>query len=191
MGENVSVCKDLRREKLGNKNSNKIFLKAEIVIWVSRRNVMISPPLRCLFLQQTSTTLSLTSVPCFVWVAKIWRVFLTQGWLLVENCWHASAFLEAAHRSHVRRSGPSASPFVLLNFILFLSLQFSRAALCRSYYLAFYAKTFLKLMYLSTLENTSSNPAWYFVLLPPPEPVSCPSCNSSFPSLSRVHQRLK
>lgn len=100
-----------------------------------------------LFLQQTSTTLPLASVPCFMWVAKIWRVFLTQHWLLVENCWHASAFLKAEHRTHVGRSVPSASPFVLLNFILLLSLRFSRTALYCSYYPGFYVNTFLKLTY--------------------------------------------
>lgn len=117
-----------------------------------------------LFLQQTSTALSLASIPCFMWVAKIWRVFLTQGWLLVENCWHASAFLEAAHGSHVRRSVPSASPFVLSSCVLLLSLRFSRAALCRSYCPAFYAKTFPELTYFVHPGERQQQPNLVFCL---------------------------
>lgn len=48
VGENVSVCRDVRREAR-KQEFKEDFLKAEIVIWVSGRNVLISPPLRCLY----------------------------------------------------------------------------------------------------------------------------------------------
>lgn len=97
----------------------KRFLKVEIVIWVSGRNVMTSPPFRCLhFFKPQQLFLLHQSLVLCGW-QRSGGFSLTRGWLLLGNDWHAAAFLKAVH-------GRSVPPFVLLLFILILLLQFSR-----------------------------------------------------------------
>lgn len=115
--------------------------KVEIVIWVSGRNVMTSPPFRCLYFFKPRQLFPLHQLLVLCGWQRSGGFFLSRGWLLVEKGWHAAAFLKAMHG---RRSVP---PFVLLNFILLLLLQFSRPLLCCSCFLGLYAKTFHKLMY--------------------------------------------
>lgn len=49
VGEDVSVCRDFEEGEARKQEFKEHFLKAEIVIWVSGRNVLLSPPLRCLY----------------------------------------------------------------------------------------------------------------------------------------------
>lgn len=132
-----------------NSRMQKRLLKVEIVIWVSGRNVMTSAPFRCLhfFKPQQLFPLHQSLVLCG-W-QRSGGFFFTWGWLLLENGWHAAAFLKAVH-------GRSVPPFVLLHFILLFFLQFSRTPLCCSYFPGLYAKTFLKLMYFGEHQEQSS-----------------------------------
>lgn len=101
---------------------------------------MTSPPLRCLYFLEPQQLFPFHQSLVLRGWQRSGGFFLTRGWLLLENGWHAAAFLEAVHG---RRSVP---PFVLLNFILLLLLQFSRTPLCCGYFPGLCAKTFLKLM---------------------------------------------
>lgn len=132
-----------------NSRMQKRLLKVEIVIWVSGRNVMSSPPSRCLRFFKPQQLFPLRQFLVLCGWQRSGGFFLTRGWLLLENDWHAAASLKAVH-------GRSVPSFVLLHFIPLLLLQFSRAPLCCSCFPDLYAKTFLKLMYFGEHQEQPS-----------------------------------
>lgn len=79
-----------------NSRMQKRLLKIEIVIWVSGRNVMTSPPFRCLHFFKPQQLLPLHQSRVLCGWQRSGGFFLTRGWLLLENDWHAAAFLNSA-----------------------------------------------------------------------------------------------